>query len=327
MKYRELGHTGLQVSEIVFGVGAVGGLLIRADPDTRVEAVRRALAHGINWFDTAPSYGDGQSEENLGTVLNELGASPYVSTKVSVRLQGSADLHGEIQRSAEASLRRLKRDSVHLITLHNTVTRERGARPESLSVDDVLGANGIADGLERLREQGLTRFLGFTAGGEAKSLRRLVESGRFHTAQVFHSLVNPSAGRTLPNNFLGDDYENLIGLAAANGIGVFNIRVLGAGAIAGPDVAEAREEATPGINVGEALNCMAKIQGVLDQEEGTVVQKAIRFALTNPGISGVLVGFSKPEHIDEAVASVDMGPLSDCVMQELDSLFASNFGD
>ena len=223
-------------------------------------------------------------------------------------------------------MQRLKRDSVDLIILHNSVTRERGARPESLSVDDVLGANGVADGLERLRDQGLTRFLGFTAGGEAESLGRIVESGRFHAAQVFYSLVNPSAGRTLPSDFSGDDYENLIGLAAANGIGVFNIRVLAAGAIAGPDVAEAREEAPPGTNVGEALNRMAKIQGVLVQEEGTIVQKTIRFALTNPGISGVLVGFSKPEHIDEAVASVDMGPLSDRVMQGLDSVFASNFG-
>ena len=80
MKYRTLGKTGIEVSEIVFGAGAVGGLLIRADPATRVEAVRRALDHGVNWIDTAPSYGDGQSEENLGAILKELGATPYLST-------------------------------------------------------------------------------------------------------------------------------------------------------------------------------------------------------------------------------------------------------
>ena len=229
MKYREMGCTGLQVSEIVFGAGAVGGLMIRAGPETRPEAVRRALDHGINWFDTAPSYGDGQSEETLGTALGELGAGPYVSTKVAVHPHNSGDLHGEIQRSVEASLQRLKRDSVDLIALHNSITHARGARPESLSVDDVLGANGVADGLENLRDQGLTRFLGFTAGGEAESLRRLVESGRFHAAQVFHSLVNPSAGRAVPDNFSGDDYENLIGLAASHGVGVFNIRSAGRG--------------------------------------------------------------------------------------------------
>ena len=69
MKYGALGSTGLEVSEIVLGGGAVGGLLIGADRDTQVAAVRRALDHGINWFDTAPSYGEGQSEENLGAIL------------------------------------------------------------------------------------------------------------------------------------------------------------------------------------------------------------------------------------------------------------------
>ena len=80
MKYRILGKTSIEVSEMVFGAGAVGGLLIRADPSTRVEAVRRALDHGMNWIDTAPSYGDDQSEENLGAILKELGATPYLST-------------------------------------------------------------------------------------------------------------------------------------------------------------------------------------------------------------------------------------------------------
>jgi L-galactose dehydrogenase/L-glyceraldehyde 3-phosphate reductase len=322
MKYRTLGKTGIEVSEIVFGAGAVGGLLIRADPATRVEAVRRALDHGVNWIDTAPSYGDGQSEENLGAILKELGATPYLSTKVAVRPPHLADIRGEVQRSMEASLGRLGRDSVDLITLHTSVTEERGGRPGSLSVEDVLGDGGVVDAFERLREQGLTRFFGFTAGGEADSLHRLIESGRFHAAQVFHSLVNPSAGRNLPPGFSGDDYKNLIGAAAEHDVGVFNIRVLAAGAVVGPEAA-GRGEATPGISVEEALERMSKVRDVLEGEEGTVVQKAVRFALTNRGISGVLVGFSTLEHIDEAVASVDMGDISPVALGELDALFAN----
>jgi aryl-alcohol dehydrogenase-like predicted oxidoreductase len=189
----------------------------------------------------------------------------------------------------------------------------------------VLGKSGVADGFERLRDQGLTRFIGFSAGGEADSLRRLVESGRFHAIQVFHSLVNPSASRLLPEGFRGDDYRNLIGTAAAHGVGVFNIRVLAAGAIAGPDAAAGRAEASPGTSMDEALLRMARVRRVLDQEDGTTVQKAIRFALANPGISGVLVGFSKPAHIEEAVASVAMGPISDRASLDLEALFASNF--
>ncbi|MBT5047024.1 MAG: hypothetical protein HOM58_00850, partial [Rhodospirillaceae bacterium] len=84
MKYRRLGKTELQISEIAFGGGRSGGILIDADDDTRRRAVRMALDHGINWFDTAPQYGDGKSEEALGWLLAEIDETPYVSTKVRI---------------------------------------------------------------------------------------------------------------------------------------------------------------------------------------------------------------------------------------------------
>ena len=70
----------------------------------------------------------------------------------------------------------------------------------------------------------------------------------------------------------------------------------------------------------------AKLREALGDLPCTVAQAAIRFGLMNPGVSGVLVGFSRPEHIDEAVAAVDMGPLPDDVLQRLDALYASDFG-
>ena len=72
VKYRTLGRTGLEVSEIGFGCGNVGGLMIRGSEQEQIEAVSRALELGINYFDTAPLYGNGQSETNLGKVLTEL---------------------------------------------------------------------------------------------------------------------------------------------------------------------------------------------------------------------------------------------------------------
>ncbi len=74
MDYRVLGKTGLRVSILGFGCGNVGGLMIRGEPRNRVHAVARAIEAGVNYFDTSPLYGDGQSERNLGQVLNELGA-------------------------------------------------------------------------------------------------------------------------------------------------------------------------------------------------------------------------------------------------------------
>jgi aryl-alcohol dehydrogenase-like predicted oxidoreductase len=81
MEYRELGRTGLRVSMLGFGCGNVGGLIIRGTSQDRVRAVARAMEAGINYFDTAPSYGNGQSERHLGEVLRELRADVYVGTK------------------------------------------------------------------------------------------------------------------------------------------------------------------------------------------------------------------------------------------------------
>ncbi len=105
MKYREFGRTGLEVSELVFGGGAVGGILVHADDDTKLEALRRALKGGINWIDTAPTYGQGRSETALGWLLDEVEETPYLSTKVQIEIDELSDIPGQIERSLEATIR------------------------------------------------------------------------------------------------------------------------------------------------------------------------------------------------------------------------------
>src|SRR3954447_12966112 len=74
MEQRNLGRTGLRVSVLGYGAGAVGGLMVRGDAAEHTRAVGRAIEAGITYFDTAPGYGDGRSEENLGRALRERGA-------------------------------------------------------------------------------------------------------------------------------------------------------------------------------------------------------------------------------------------------------------
>ncbi len=121
MNYRPLGSTGLRVSEIGFGCGNVGGLMIRGEPGDRVKAAARAMELGINYFDTAPSYGNYQSETNLGAVLKELGADVYVGTKVRPTTEGGQTLGESVMRSVEESLTRLGLEYVDLIQLHNHI--------------------------------------------------------------------------------------------------------------------------------------------------------------------------------------------------------------
>jgi len=79
---RRFGRTGLDVSVLGFGCGAVGGLMIKGTPADQERAVARALELGINYFDTAQMYGNGESERNLGRVLQQLKPAVYVGTKV-----------------------------------------------------------------------------------------------------------------------------------------------------------------------------------------------------------------------------------------------------
>src|SRR5881227_2280080 len=85
MQFRTFGRTGLRLSVLGFGCGAVGGLMVRGDPADQERTVARAVAAGVNYFDTAVLYGDGASEQNLGRVLRKLKpADAVVGTKVRV---------------------------------------------------------------------------------------------------------------------------------------------------------------------------------------------------------------------------------------------------
>ena len=327
MKYRPYGNTGLEISEIVFGAGAVGGIVIDADDDTRRTAIRRALDGGINWIDTAASYGQGRSEEALAWLLKEIpdDEQPYLSTKFNVDAE-AGDIPGQIERSMAESLGRLDRESVDVFQLHTRVSEERGWFQGSLGVDDVLGKDGVADGLQRLVDQGLTRFTGFTATGESSALHRVIESECFNSAQVYYNMLNPSAGRAVPAGAKAYDFDNIIDKCAAHGVAVMNIRVLAAGVIA-TDVRPGRESpVAPGADVAADEVSTKAIVEALGDSQGTRAQLAVRYALSNPNVSGVLVGMAELEHLDQALGAQELGPLSDDVLDAIHALVATDFG-
>ena len=165
MRKNFLGRTGLEISEIAFGAGVTGGILIRGDEMTRVSALMRAVAAGINWIDTAPLYGDGASEETIGRHLSALDPQPHISTKVRIEYDDLTDVRGAIERSLEASLERLQTDHVALFQLHNQLGTAVGDRPQ-MTVQQVLRTGGVADIFDRLKEQRLFTASGITAAGE-----------------------------------------------------------------------------------------------------------------------------------------------------------------
>src|SRR5438876_6693253 len=86
MHYRTLGRTGLRVSALAFGAGPVSGLMTGDDHAAQRAAVRKAIELGINWIDTAPGYGQGASETNIGRALADLGATELLHVATKVRL-------------------------------------------------------------------------------------------------------------------------------------------------------------------------------------------------------------------------------------------------
>src|SRR3982074_1956734 len=108
MRKSVFGRTGLEISEIAFGGGVTGGILINASEATRFAALQRAVAGGINWIDTAPLYGNGTSEETIGRHIAVLSPRPHVSTKVRLERDHMADFAGALQTRLEQSLNRLR---------------------------------------------------------------------------------------------------------------------------------------------------------------------------------------------------------------------------
>src|SRR4029450_2508332 len=111
MQWRAFGRTGMQLSVLGFGCGAVGGLMVRGDAADQERTVARALATGVNYFDTAVQYGDGASETNLGRVLGALKPDEaIVGTKVRLRVPDFGRIREAVADSLDGSLRRLGRE-------------------------------------------------------------------------------------------------------------------------------------------------------------------------------------------------------------------------
>src|SRR5499427_8147649 len=109
MAMRVFGRTGMRLSVLGFGCGAVGGLMVRGDPRDQERTIARAIDAGVNYFDTAVQYGDGESEKNLGSVLQKLKpASVMVGTKVRLRSEDFGRISNAVTKSLEGSLSRLR---------------------------------------------------------------------------------------------------------------------------------------------------------------------------------------------------------------------------
>ena len=323
METRVYGRTGMNISILGFGCGAVGGLMVRGAAADQEKAIGRALDAGINYFDTAVQYGNGASETNLGRTMKTLKPSGvFVGTKVRLPAADCGRIAEAVTESLDGSLARLQMDHVDIFHLHNAITATGGG--EALGIRQVL--DDVVPAFERLRQDGKARFLGLTAVGDTPALHQAIDSRAFDSAQAVYNMLNPSAATALPANYPAQDYERLFDHAAMAGVGVIGIRVLAGGALSGSVARHPIASPAPA-PIGSAMSYDADVVRasrlmplVKEGFAASLTEAATRFAISQPAIGTILVGMASPEQFEAALAAVQKGPLPPAALDRLTAL-------
>lgn len=311
-----------------FGCGTVGGLMTEGAPADQKRAIARAIDLGINYFDTAQQYGDGTSETNLGRVLAELKPDVLVATKVKVPDIASAEIAPAISRAIEASLKRLGRDHVDLFQLHNAIT----ASPKPGSLTPAIVLDEVVPAMQRLVAEGKIRFFGMTGLGETAPLAKLVASSSFYTAQIPLNLLNPTPATRMPNGYPAQDYECILDRMNAASMGGVGIRVVAGGAISTDAPYPLAKKSVGPMGSGSSF---AKDRAraarfaplVAEGHAESLAALAVRYTMSNPAISTVLLGLSDASQLEAAARAEAAGPLSALAMARIAEIQQSFVGE
>lgn len=282
MRYRTFGKTGWQVSEIGLGGSwfygrPEEGLL---PPEHGIAVVHRALELGINYFDTAPLYGEGRSEQIMGMALRGVTQPYYLATKVGYFPKPFDYTRDTVWRGFEDSLKRLGRDRVDLIQIHEA---------EMAGWDGIFGPGRTMEALREIRDQGLAQHIGIT-GSDLDLLTRAVATDEFVSVITFikYDMLVQTAN------------ETLIPTAAAHNVAVILASPLHAGLL-GSKRARYLES-------GRFQNLHGKLErleALLAGEPEDITRLALRYLLSNPNTSVILSGVSDIEELEVSVSVSD----------------------
>ena len=299
MKKRILGRTGLRVSEV--GLGGVG---LSRDPETATQLLKRSVELGINYVDTAPGYG--KSEERLGIALKSITKPVIISTKLGGRPQPFLPQDRDcLMKSVEESLKLLGRDYIDILMIHEP---DRPGQYDWWS-DPESYFGPVVDLLEELKEQKVIGYTGL-GGTTAYELAHIIRTGRFDvvlTAFNYSLLWREAEQAVLP-------------AAKEQKMGVIIGSPLQQGALARRYDSEVRQ-GVRWLSPPRRAQFIA-LYDLLDELGMNIADMGMRFALSHPDVSCVLMGAKTPEEVDLNVASADRGPLPADVMARLNEIAA-----
>jgi len=320
MQYRNLGKTGIRVSEVGFGGWAIGGAMDVAGfpvgwPNTTNEdsmaAIRRARELGVNFFDSADIYGHGRSESLLGLVLSRNRKDVVIATKVgNVRTSAGAH-HKDFSRqhifyAVDGSLRRLRTDYLDLYQVHNP------------TLDD-LRREDIQEAMEMLQSLGKIRFWGVSITLPQDGVE-IIRRGWGYTLQVLYNILNQAPA------------EELLPLARERGYGIIARVPLASGLLTGKfhsnstfATTDVRQNFLTPRRLEEASARVDEVKGIVGGATKTLGEAALKFVLANEAVSTVIPG-ARNRHQVELNATASGEPLSPEIVQKLrDRLGGYNF--
>jgi L-galactose dehydrogenase len=320
MEYTVLGRTGLRVSRVGCGGGGIGQVWGSTTEEESVRAIHRALELGVNFFDVAPSYGNGKAEEVLGRALHGRQAQAVVATKVRLAAEEMHDVTGAVRTSVEASLRRLRQETIDVLHVHNRFTPRRGDLPHSLSADDVLGP--VLEAYQQIQHAGKTRWIGVSAmEPDVPTLRRIIASGHFDTVLAYYNLLNWTAQEPAPPGVPMWDNGQMIPLAKSLGMGVIGIRSHAAGALS----QHVDRPVPPGTLLAQDVASAQTLGFLLKGPIRTLSQAAMVFCLMNRDIDTTVPGVKNVAEMEEIVGCIDLPPIPPPHLTRLRELYARGF--
>ncbi|WP_420460346.1 aldo/keto reductase [Neolewinella sp.] len=316
MKYRRLGKTGWDVSEVSLGTWQVGGTWGAPFNDREAEhIINEAIDSGINFIDTADVYSDGLSEKAVGRVVGSRSEYIYVATKCGRKISPHTNENYNVRalrKYVEESLQRMQIERIDLIQLHS-IPNEVYYRPEIFGLFD------------RLREEGKIQHLGVSVEKVEEAIKAM-EYPNVATVQIIFNLF-----RQRPT-------ELFFELVKRHDIGVIARVPLASGLLTGKFTEQTtfgegdhrhfnregeafdKGETFSGVDYELGLQAVDRLKALFPDEKN-LAPIALQWILSFPEVSCIIPGASKVEHLRSNVAAVDRPTLSQEQLQEMNAIY------
>ncbi len=315
MKYRKLGKTGFEVSEVSLGTWQIGASWGSVSEQDAVKLLETAIDNGINFFDTADVYGDGRSERLIAEVLGKRREKVYVATKAGRRLQPhTADGYNKKNLTAfvERSLTNLKRDALDLVQLHCPPT-------------DVYYRPEVFEALDALKQAGKLLHYGVSVEKIEEAIKATEFPG-IATVQIIFNIF-----RQRPK-------ELFFSLAQKRDVGILVRLPLASGLLGGKITKQTqfasddhrsynrhgeqfdRGETFSGVDLDVALDAVEKVRKIVPANVN-MASFALRWILEHPEVSCVIPGARNEHQVLENIKAAGLPELAPSQMESLTQLY------